>query len=116
MANTQIVPRNPPDGGIYVVRPYVQRVSPLTGATIVVPGADAVIIVTPAGTIAALTIQFPATGLLDGNKIELGSSQIITALTFTGATVLGAPAAVPQAFGNAGFIWSEADTVWYRYR
>ena len=117
MANTQMFPRIPPDTSIYRVRPYVQRISPLTGATVVVPGADAIILVTPAGTIAALTIQMPPqANLLDGNTVELGSSQIITALTFTGGTVLGAPSAVPAAFGNAGFVWSEADLVWYRYR
>ena len=117
MSSSQMWPRNPPDGGIYNVRPYVQRVSPLTGATIVVPGADAIIIVTPAGTIAALTIQMPPqANLLDGNTVQLGSSQIITSLTFTGGTVLGAPSTVPAAFGNAGFVWSEVDLVWYRYR
>jgi len=115
MMGTSVSPRSPPDPGIYRCRPFVQRVTPASGATIVVPGCPAIIIVTPAGTIAALTIQMPSV-VQDGDEVELASSQIITALTFTGGTVLGAPPAVPAAFGNAGFVWSEADTVWYRYR
>ena len=114
---TQMWPRDPVDrSGIFRCRPFVQRVTPLSGETIIVPGCPSIIIVTPAGTIAALTIQMPAL-LMDGDEVELASSQIIASLTFTGGnTVLGAPPAVPQVFGNAGFVWSEADVVWYRYR
>lgn len=77
-----------------IVTPY----SPLTGATISanVKGQDESIILTPAGTIAALTINFPldASSRL-GQIIRLNSHQIVTALT------IGALGATPTLRGTA---------------
>lgn len=76
-----------------------QLASPLTGATVVIPDGpgNALAYVTPAGTIAALTLTLPS----DANskllqECAIVTSQAITALTINqaggGATILGAAA------------------------
>lgn len=66
-----------------------QYASPLTATTVTVLAGDTWLILSPAGTIAALTIALP-TGV-DGDEVLVTSSQIITALTVAGQ---GAPTAM----------------------
>lgn len=58
--------------------------SPLTGTAIDVNvlGQDESMLITPAGTIAALTVELPITPRL-GQIVRLNSHQIVTALTLT---------------------------------
>ena len=73
-----------------------QSVSPTTGQTVAATSddKDRTLVLTPAGTLAALTITFPgnATSRL-GQRFSVTTSQAITALSITaGQTVTGAPA------------------------
>lgn len=96
---------------------------PLTGATITLTSVTRQLIVEPAGTIAALTIVTPAaTTLVDGQRLGVCGTQIVTTLTMTagtGTTLSNAPTAmlVPVATGAAScfeFIYRQANTTWYR--
>ena len=73
----------------------VQTASPLTGTTVTLNAdpAEKILVLTPAGTIAALTIAFPAdSSTMIGQSITIFSTQIITALTVNGATnIFNAP-------------------------
>lgn len=55
--------------------------APLTGATITLGISDTVLYVNPAGTIATLTIKLPVPGPVNGKKVTVSFSQIVTALT-----------------------------------
>jgi len=100
-----------------------QYSEPLTGATVTVAAVTRQVIVNPAGTIAALTLQMPAaSGLVDGQRFGFCSTQVITALTITdgsGATVQNKATAeiVPTATGAAAcqqWIYVASKTSWYR--
>lgn len=102
--------------------PY-QYNAPLTGASITILPTTRQVILEPAGTIAALTLVFPtAATLIDGQKLNICGTQIVTTLTTTagsGTTLLNAPTAmlVPVATGAAscfGFIYRVTNTSWYR--
>jgi hypothetical protein len=102
--------------------PY-QYNAPLTGASLTLTAQQRRLVVEPAGTIAALTVVFPAaTTLVDGQLMGLCSTQIVTALTVTagtGTTVLNAPTAmtVPLATGAAScveWVYRQTNTSWYR--
>ncbi len=71
-----------------------QYASPATGATVAVPvtavGQNTRLILSPAGTIATLTITLD-TAPADLETISVSSTQTITALTINGGTTSGAP-------------------------
>lgn len=91
----------------------VQFAAPLTGATINA-GSAGFLVVKPAGTIAALTVNFP-TSPYDGQEWGYGTTQIVTALTLAaaGKTIANGPTA-GTAGGFAWFKYRAADTTWYR--
>src|SRR6185437_13601057 len=60
------------------------NVSPLTGASVVIPNNVSNYLITPAGTIAALTVTMPSAPT-DGQVVRISSSQTVTALTLNGA-------------------------------
>jgi len=104
------------------IGPY-QYAAPLTGATLTLTAQQRRLVIEPAGTIAALTVVFPAaSGLLDGQLMGLCTTQIVTALTLTagsGTTILNGPTAllVPVATGAAScveWIYRSSNTSWYR--
>jgi hypothetical protein len=88
--------------------PIVTAVSPLTGAAITcTPDLDQTYVITPAGTIAALTINLPSSGNSKIGQIKrFNSTQIVTALTVavsgsgtvSGAALTAAAVNVPYAF------------------
>lgn len=118
-------------GGIQAVKvpftmvglgPYVYN-APVTTASITIAATTRRLIIDPAGTIAALTVVFPAaTTLTDGQLFGMCSTQIVSTLTITagsGTTVLNPPTAmvVPVVTGNAScpeWIYRTANTSWYR--
>ena len=74
----------------------VQRSAPTTGATVAVAAspvtAETMLMLTPAGTLAALTVQLPAAvNSTDGQRVRVFSTQTLTALALasTGATFIG---------------------------
>lgn len=102
--------------------PYVYN-APLTGASITLTNLQRRLVLEPAGTIAALTVVFPAaTTLVDGQLFSMCTTQIVTSLTLTagsGTSILNGPTAllVPVATGAAscvGWIYRTANTSWYR--
>jgi len=107
--------------------PY-QYVAPLTGASVTVANTSRRLVIDPAGTIAALTVVFPAAGaagsatqLLDNQTFGLCSTQVVTALTVTngaGTTVLNPPTALAVPSGTAPacyeWVYRKANTSWYR--
>lgn len=104
------------------IGPYVYN-APLTGASITVTAQQRRLILEPAGTIAALTVVFPAASALkDGQLFGICTTQIVTALTLTagsGTTILNGPTAllVPVATGAGScveWVYRVANTSWYR--
>lgn len=102
--------------------PY-QYAAPLTGASLTLTSAQRRLIVEPAGTIAALTVVFPAaTGLVDNQLMGICTTQIVTTLTLTagsGTTILNGPTAllVPVATGAGScveWVYRQSNTSWYR--
>lgn len=102
---------------------------PLTGDTITVDAQTRQLIVNPAGTIAALTTNFPAASstMLNGQRIGICGTQIVTALTVGagtgntfGSTVTSQAMLVPVVTGAAScmeWIYSKTSAtagVWFR--
>lgn len=73
----------------------VNVVAPLTGTTVAMAQTDRLLYVNPAGTLAALTIKLPESPH-QSERVEIGFSHIITALTIEdalGNAVTGAASA-----------------------
>lgn len=95
-------------------KPVQQFAAPLTGATVVVATGDTWLLITPAGTLAALTVTLPA-DRTEGEIVRVTSSQILTSLTVGGAgtTVNGAPTTL-AANGFFEMAYSATLNAWYR--
>ena len=90
-----------------------QYAAPTTGGTVnISSGGDVALILNPSGTLAALTVNFPSAPV-DGDRIVIASSQIITALTMGNGAMVGTltSLAVP---GFAYFIFSTTAGKWFR--
>lgn len=93
-------------------KPGQQFAAPATGATVVVEAGDTWLLLTPAGTLATLTVTLPTA--TDGQIVRVTSSQILTALTVGGgSTVNGAPTAM-AANGYFTMAYSATLNVWQR--
>lgn len=94
--------------------------SPLTGATIAAASGTSNIVLSPAGTIAALTITLPAaSSLTEGQILRVGSSQVVTSLTLsqgTGTSIVGGPTTIGAAGGFSLIYHASSATsgTWYR--
>lgn len=95
-----------------------QYAAPLTGSTLQVTDSQNSVwlVITPAGTLAALTLLLPlASNVLDRTEILVNTTQTLTALTFNanGASIIGAP----TTLAANGFFRLRFDIVmktWYR--
>lgn len=89
--------------------------APLTGTSIALPAGTAKLMLSPAGTIAALTVTLPAsTSLYDGQMLSIYSSQTVTALTVTagsGTTIVPAITTVTAA-APVKLIYNQNSTQW----
>jgi hypothetical protein len=98
-----------------VVPKLVQQFSaPVTGGTVTVAAGDIWLIVTPASTLATLTIALPA-ARTEGQIVRVNCTQIITALTVSGqgTAVSGAPTTLTAgAFFDMAY--SATLNSWYR--
>lgn len=77
--------------GQFRALPVNQNATPTTGQTVNITATDRDVNLwlSPAGTLATLTITLPADGVTQvGQTIRIGSSQIITLLTINGATTI----------------------------
>jgi hypothetical protein len=86
---------------------------PVTGGTVTLSATAYHTIIDPAGTLATLTVNMPASPV-DGQVVDFRFSQVITALTIggNGNSVAGAPttAALGQTFTA---IFKASNTTWY---
>lgn len=95
-------------------KPVQQFAVPLTGTTVTVTTGDSWLVITPAGTLAALTVALP-TDRTDGETVLVNSTQILTSLTVSGAgtTVVGGPATL-AANGFFEMRYTATLNAWYR--
>ena len=84
-----------------------QYVVPVAAAT--VTAVKSTLILNPAGTLATLTIKFPPI-VENGQRFTLVSTQIVTALTVTGATLVVAATALAV---NTPLRYAAYDGKWY---
>lgn len=97
-----------------------QYETPLTGFSVTVspfvPGGNVFLLLTPAGTLAAGTLNMPSmSSSVHGQEVMVHSTQVVTALTVSGngAGVSG----LPSALAAGGFFRARYDAinkVWYR--
>ena len=95
--------------------------SPTTGANVTVTdGSDddsnVHLILTPAGTLATLTITLPlSTSVVDKQEVLVNCTQAVTALTVSGngATLSGDPTSL-SATGFFRMKFDSQNTIWYR--
>jgi len=93
-----------------------QYAAPLTGATVLLRDDQNSVwlILTPAGTIAALTLKLPlVSNCIDRQEILVNSTKVVTALTIdgNGSSVIGAPIALNGFFRLR---WYAVMKTWYR--
>lgn len=92
----------------------VQKVTPTTGQA--VAAIARTLILTPAGTLATLTVNFP-TNPVDGQEFWIRSNQILTALTMVAAgKTIDTPTLVTlTATGKAMWRFDQAGNKWWRF-
>lgn len=91
----------------------VQEVIPLTTNTVTISPSTTILIINPAGTLAALTLSMP-TGSYDGQYLRITSRQILSVVTMSGATIVGTLTTIAAAGGFATFRYNLADALWDR--
>ncbi|HXP29700.1 MAG TPA: hypothetical protein VN832_01330 [Stellaceae bacterium] len=94
--------------------PY-QYAQPTSGGSITINNGVELLIIDPAGTLAALTVIMPAAPL-DGQRVALQSSQTITTLTQnpnTGQTIKGAATTLAANGPAQSWIYRAANSTWY---
>ena len=93
--------------------PRAEFFSPTTGQTISPTKFANFVGITPAATIAALTINFPPSPDEEGQEFRVLTSKTITAVTFSGGSALNAPTTL-AANKSVSFAWSVAKQEWVR--
>lgn len=93
--------------------PQPQYSAPATGATINVNGGGSIrLTVNPATTIATLTITLPGSPQ-DNDTFQFGCTQIVTALTMNGGTIIGGLTTL--GVGNGGiWVYSSNASAWMK--
>lgn len=89
-----------------------QYATPTTGTTVSINSTARTLIVDPAGTLLALTVNLPSSPA-DGKIITIGSSQAITTLTLGGGTIVGTLTSF-SAGSFATYLYKLSNTTWYR--
>lgn len=95
-----------------------QQVTPLTGNTVAANSPTTLLDLTPAGTLAALTVTFPAAPV-DGQSFKIFTTQILTALTLqaasgSGQTINGAVTTLGTANTGVEYFYDASAATWYR--
>jgi len=89
----------------------IQYVDPSSGSTVVSNGREQLII-GHAGTLAALTIQFP-NGPVNGQIFNISFDDVITTLTLT-APGMTIKAPITTVSGASGYAWVFYNAVWHK--
>ena len=90
----------------------VQAVAPATGNTVVVSAGTTALLLSPAGTLATLTITLPSSPV-NGQALVIATSQALTALTVNGGTIVGTLTTLALG-GFAYFVYDSATSKWFR--
>lgn len=92
-----------------------QTATPVAAGTVNATQGVNTLILTPAGTLLTLTVNFP-TSPYEGQRFTLFSSQILTGLTLAAGagTILGTLTTLAAANGFATWQYNLAATTWYR--
>ena len=102
--------------------PMTQYASPTTGQTVTIApaiaGQSVRLLLTPAGTLAALAVVLPGVGNaalpVDRQEVTIVSTQIITALTISaGTTTVTTPVTTLAAGGRFKMFYDSTNTSWY---
>jgi uncharacterized membrane protein len=97
--------------GTFFPNAGVKTVTPTTGTVVTLPKGTTDVYLTPAGTLAALTVKLPPSPL-PGTVVSLASSQTSTTLTVqnaAGAAVAGAPTTLAV---NTNVYFQYVGTAW----
>ncbi len=90
-----------------------QYTTPTTGSTITAnDGANLKLIINPAGTLLTLTLSLNASPV-DGDVINICSSQAVTTFSMTGGTIVGALTTLAAAT-FATYIYNGTASKWFR--
>lgn len=93
--------------------PTIQYTTPTTGSTINVNATGHVqLIINPVGSLLALTVALPGSPS-DGDVVNISSSQVVTTLTMSGGTIVGALTSLAVA-SFAEYLYSATAGVWFR--
>lgn len=93
--------------------PLVQYAAPVAAATVTVGSNGYVrLLLNPAGTLATLTVALPGSPA-NGDVVEIGCSQVVTLLTISGGTVIGALTSLAVG-GFASYCYSSTASTWFR--
>lgn len=91
----------------------MQYVTPTTGSTVTATAArNVMLLINPAGTLVALTLALNGSPL-DGDIINLASSQVVTGFTMSGGTVIGPLTSLAVAT-FATYCYSASSSNWFR--
>lgn len=94
-----------------------QTASPSSAGTVTMSARVPGLLLTPATTLAVLTIQLPSSPV-DGQSLWIASSQQLTAVTWqdaggTAANVIGGQATIGGTNRGQGFVYSSGTSKWY---
>jgi hypothetical protein len=102
--------------GQYITSGQGGSITPLTGQTIVIPNYQTFTAITPAGTLAALTINLPLVAG-QGQCTQFMTSAALSSGTIapsTGFTIVGAAVSAASISANTAYTYCLNGTVWYR--
>lgn len=93
--------------------PSVQYTTPTTGSTVNASvGSNVFLLINPAGTLVALTLALNGSPV-NGDLLTISSTQIITGLTMSGGTIIGALTTMAVAT-FARYMYSSDASKWFR--
>lgn len=91
----------------------VQQAAPTAGQTVTAAGGLVnYVLLEPAGTLATLTLTLPSSPV-NGQRCIVSTTQIITALTVNGGTIIGTLTTLALAW-FAEFLYSSDSSKWFR--
>lgn len=96
----------------------VQAATPTAGGTVTISDSnyDTTVILTPAGTLATLTVVLPAAPF-NGQRVLITSTQIVTALTLDDGAANTSGATTALAVNTAvEYVYRASNTTWYKIR
>lgn len=95
---------------------YQQTAAPATTDTVTVTVGKRTLylLLSPDTVLASLKIKLPSTSLIDGQRINISTTQTITSLTIYNGTIAAGNATTLTSGGFAGYIYNSSAAKWYR--